>query len=170
MPNATWAFGLLLVCAAALMAKGSPRRNMTFHSTSAEGACEFTHIGGRTEVFKVERAEITCIGGDLYDTSSTWQLNAWPAAKGYASVTLTGRIDPGFGAGQLVEYHEPDRPSLMNDVRSHRSERGNQGEFHSADIALHGRRPASVLYRHMRFDQGRWVEAARYEATFQTPQ
>lgn len=142
--------------------------SIVFTSTEAKGKSTFTHIGGRMEIFDVEKVELMCIGGDTEDPDSTWQLNAEVSDKWFASHTLTGPVYVRCNVGQLIHYDERWRKS--EDFSSSENAEDFWQEFHSADIAFKNKKPVSVLYRHMRFKDGEWTEVASYSAKFnETP-
>lgn len=139
------------------------RPPIVFESTSAEGRAVFTHMGGRSEVFDVERAELMCIGGDVDDPASTWQLNAEVSDKWFVSHTLTGPVYVRCNVGQLIHY---DDWSKSQDFSSSENAEDFWQEFHSADIAFKNKKPVSVICRHVRFKDGQWTEVASWRAKF----
>jgi hypothetical protein len=143
-------------------------QSILFVSKESKGNSIFTHMGGRSELFDVGRVELLCIGGDIDDPESTWQLNAEVSDKWFASHTLTGPIYVRCNVGQLIHYDERWRKS--EDFSSAENAENFWQEFHSADIAFKNKKPVSVLYRHMRFKDGEWTTVASYSAKFsETP-
>lgn len=144
-------------------------RSLVFKSMFSEGKAVFTHMGGRSEVFDVEGAELMCIGGDVDDPASTWQLNAEVSDKWFVSHTLTGKVYVRCNVGQLIHYDERWRRKSEDFSSSENAEDFWQ-EFHSADIAFKNKKPASVICRHVRFKNGKWTEVASWSAKFnETP-
>jgi hypothetical protein len=146
--------------------------SILFTSTEVKGNSIFTHMGGRQELFDVERVELMCIGGDLDNPKSTWQLNACVSDIWFVSYSLKGRVDVCLNAGQLINYNDcpplecvywQERKDLSS---SDKAENYFWQEFHSADIAFKNKKPVSVLYRHMRFKDGEWITVASYSAKF----
>lgn len=143
-------------------------QSISFVSTEAKGKSVLTHIGGRSEIFDVENVELLCIGGDIDDPESTWQLNAEISDKRFVSHTLTGPVHVRCNVGQLIHYDERWRKS--EDFSAAENAENFWQEFHSADIAFKNKKPVSVLYRHTRFRDGEWTEVASYSAKFsETP-
>jgi hypothetical protein len=139
-------------------------QSILFVSKEAKGNSMFTHMGGRQESFDVESAELMCIGGDIEDPESTWQLNAEISDKWFVSHTLTGPVHVRCNFGQLIHYDE--RWKKSEDFSSSKNAENFWQEFHSADIAFKNKKPVSVIYRHMRFKDGEWTEVASYSAKF----
>jgi hypothetical protein len=143
-------------------------QSVLFVSKEVKGNSIFTHMGGRSELFDVERVKLICIGGDIDDPKSTWQLNAEVSDIWFASHTLTGPVHVRCNVGQLIHYDDYWQKS--EDFSSSENAENFWQEFHSADIAFKNKRPVSVLYRHMRFKDGEWTEVASYSAKFsETP-
>lgn len=159
----------------ALFEKDQPKikkrfQSILFVSKEAKGNSIFTHMGGRQELFDVEGVELMCIGGDIDNPESTWQLNAKVSDIWFASHTLTGPVYVRCNVGQLIHYDDywqksEDFSSSENAEDAERLDRFWQ-EFHSADIAFKNKNPVSVIYRHMRFKDGEWTEIASYSAKF----
>jgi hypothetical protein len=143
-------------------------QSILFVSKEAKGNSIFTHMGGRSELFDVERVKLICIGGDIDDPKSTWQLNAEVSDIWFASHTLTGPVHVRCNVGQLIHYDDYWQKS--EDFSSSENAENFWQEFHSADIAFKNKKPVSVLYRQMRFKDGEWTEVASYSAKFsETP-
>lgn len=139
-------------------------QSILFVSKEVKGKSQLTHIGGRSEIFDVENVELLCIGGNVEDPDSTWQLNAEISDKRFVSHTLTGPVCVRCNVGQLIHYDERWRKS--EDFSSSENAENFWQEFHSADIAFKNKKPVSVIYRHMRFKDGEWTEVASYSAKF----
>lgn len=139
-------------------------QSILFVSKEVKGKSQLTHIGGRSEIFDVENVELLCIGGNVEDPDSTWQLNAEISDKRFVSHTLTGPVHVRCNVGQLIHYDERWRKS--EDFSSSENAENFWQEFHSADIAFKNKKPVSVIYRHMRFKDGEWTEVASYSAKF----
>lgn len=139
-------------------------QSILFVSKEVKGKSQLTHIGGRSEIFDVENVELLCIGGNVEDPDSTWQLNAEISDKRFVSHTLTGPVYVRCNVGQLIHYDERWRKS--EDFSSSENAENFWQEFHSADIAFKNKKPVSVIYRHMRFKDGEWTEVASYSAKF----
>lgn len=143
--------------------------DVVYHSISASGTVESIHIGGRTEVVKVTGVRLTKHPGYSNKTkwgreTCLWRLDADivqpEGRKNYFAPHLDGMVDVKQKSGQLTEHGERPWDALTNMCVG-------WDQLRCANIVFKDEKPVSVHFTHMKYDGEKWVEVAKYEASFE---
>lgn len=142
--------------------------DVIYHSSRASGTVESIHIGGRTEVVEVTGVRLTKHPAYSNKTkwgreTCLWRLDAEivqpEGRKNYFSPHLDGMVDVKQKSGQLTEHGERPWDALTNMCVG-------WDQLRCANIVFKDDKPVSLYFTHMKYDGEKWVEVAKYEASF----